>query len=86
MYYVYIIKWNTYYVWVTNNLERRFKEHRNKQSYFTKRIWDNIKMLGYFEFENKIDAMKLEKEIKRSWHIKRYLDRNLFIRVSSSAG
>ena len=67
-YYVYILtsKSCILYVGVTNNLERRIFEHRQKVvPGFTKKY--NINRLMYFEvFENIRDAIAREKQIK-SW-------------------
>lgn len=68
-YYVYILtnKTKTLYIGVTNNLERRIYEHRNKlKDGFTKKY--NITKLVYFEVFNDIkDAIKREKQLK-NWH------------------
>lgn len=66
-YYVYIItnKHNTvFYTWVTNNLERRMYEHKNKLiDGFTKKY--NIGKLIYYEECSDIkSAIEREKEIK----------------------
>jgi putative endonuclease len=66
-YYIYIIsnKYNSvFYVWVTNNLERRLYEHQNKIiDWFTRKY--NINKLVYYEdcWDIK-DAIIREKEIK----------------------
>lgn len=66
-YYLYIIsnKYNSvFYVWVTNNLERRLYEHQNKIiDWFTKKY--NMNKLVYYEdcWDIK-DAIIREKEIK----------------------
>jgi putative endonuclease len=66
-YYVYIMtnRYDTvFYTWVTNNLERRVYEHKNKLiDGFTKRY--NINKLIYYEDCGDIkDAIIREKEIK----------------------
>ncbi len=86
MYYVYIIKWSKYYVWYTNNIDRRYKEHKRWNNYFTKRIGENVELLWYFEYNTKEEAIKQEIKIKKSWHIVRYINHEKFIWVSSSAG
>jgi putative endonuclease len=66
-YYFYILankrNW-TLYVWVTNNLERRIFEHKNKIiKWFTSKY--NIDNLVYFEETNNItSAIEREKQIK----------------------
>jgi putative endonuclease len=67
-YYVYLItNWNNkvLYTGVTNNLERRIYQHRNKLiKGFTEKY--NVSKLVYFEQSNDINsAIMREKEIKR---------------------
>ena len=67
MYYVYILSnWNNQviYTGVTNNLERRVYEHRNKMvDGFTKQY--NIDKLVYFEQTTDVKAaLEREKQIK----------------------
>ena len=67
-YYVYLItNWNNkvLYIGVTNNLERRLYEHKNKLiKGFTEKY--NISKLVYFEQTSDIySAITREKEIKR---------------------
>jgi putative endonuclease len=68
-YYVYIITntKKTLYIGVTNNLERRIYEHKNKLiDGFSKKY--NLNKLVYFETCSEIkDAIKREKQIK-NWH------------------
>ena len=75
-YYVYIMaskRNGTLYTGVTNNLERRVYEHKNKLiKGFTKKY--NINMLVYFEETNDInDALEFEKRIK-GWLRKKKID------------
>jgi putative endonuclease len=73
-YYVYILstKFNKlFYIWVTNNLQRRFYEHKNKLvDWFTKKY--NIDKLVYYEecWDIK-DAIKREKQLKWQTRIKK---------------
>jgi len=55
------------YIGVTNNLERRMYEHRNKMiDGFTKRY--NLTKLGYFEETSDVrSAIQREKQLK-NWH------------------
>jgi putative endonuclease len=67
-YYIYLItNWNNkvMYVGVTNNLEKRIYEHKNKLvKGFTEKY--NINKLVYFEeTEDVISAIEREKEIKK---------------------
>jgi len=66
-YYVYILTnqaTNTFYCGVTNDIERRIYEHKNKLvEGFTKKY--NLTKLVYVEeFENIVDAIESEKRIK----------------------
>lgn len=62
----------TFYVGVTNNLERRVRQHKNNESDFTSRY--NLYCLVYFEIISDIGtAIKREKQLKnwrREWKIK----------------
>ena len=74
MYYVYILstKFNKlFYIWVTNNLERRLYEHKNKLvDWFTKKY--NIDKLIYYEECKDIkDAIAREKQLKWRTRIKK---------------
>ena len=62
---------NVLYVGVTNNLERRIFEHKNKLiSGFTERY--NLNKLVWFEqFPNVVDAISAEKKIKGLLRIKK---------------
>ena len=74
-YYVYVLsrkKNGTLYIGVTNDLERRMFEHKNKLvSGFTAKY--NVNKLMYFEdFQYVNDALKREKQLKnwnRQWKI-----------------
>ena len=66
MYYVYVLKSeliNTYYVGLTNNIERRLKQHEQGQSPSTK--WRLPLQLIHVEIcETRIEARKKEKYFK----------------------
>lgn len=67
MYYVYILSNSTnsvIYIGVTNNLQRRIKEHKSEQiEGFTKKY--HIHKLVYFEEYSEVnDAIKREKQLK----------------------
>ena len=67
-YYIYILSnWNNkvVYVGMTNNLERRLYEHKNKLiEGFTKKY--NLTKLVYFEYTSDVNsAIMREKEIKK---------------------
>ena len=61
----------TYYVGMTNNLERRVREHKNNKSNFTSRY--NLHCLLYYEVVKDINtAIKRENQLKnwrRTWKI-----------------
>ena len=81
-YFVYVLtnKSNkVFYIGVTNNLERRMYEHKNKLiDGFTKKY--NLTKLIYFEATNDVNsALKREKQLKnwhRDWKIKMINDLN----------
>jgi len=74
-YYVYILtnKSRTLYTGITNDLNRRLYEHKNKLiEGFTRKY--NISILVYFElFNNPDDAIRREKQIK-GWLRKKKID------------
>jgi putative endonuclease len=72
--------WNIYlllcdgviiYTGMTNNLKRRFSQHKNKHSVYTSRF-SELKLIYSENFETKIEAVNREKEIKK-WSKKRKL-------------
>ncbi len=82
-YYIYILtNWNdkVMYIGMTNNLERRVYEHKNKLiKGFTKKY--NVNKLVYFEQTNDINAaLEREKEIKK-W--RREKKNNLVMSINS---
>jgi putative endonuclease len=66
-YYVYVLtNWNhrVIYIGVTNDLERRVFEHKNKVKGFTEQY--NVNKLVYFEESGDVNAaLAREKEIKK---------------------
>lgn len=71
-YYLYILtnrKNGTLYIGVSNNLERRMFEHKNKLiEGFTKKYGlDKLVYLETYQYVN--DAIKREKNMKRQWKI-----------------
>jgi len=81
-YFVYIItnkKGGVLYIGVTNNLERRLFEHKNKvNDGFSKKY--NLSRLVYFETFNDInEAIRREKNLKkwkRQWKINLIIEQN----------
>lgn len=65
MWYLYLLFCDkkTFYVGITDNLERRLKEHKNKESFFTKKFF-NIEMVYCEEYKSKIEVAKREQQIK----------------------
>jgi predicted GIY-YIG superfamily endonuclease len=63
---VYMLSWKKHYIWSTNNLVRRYKEHL-KWEYSSKRIGE-WQLLGYIPCETLKEARKIEKQIKKSGH------------------
>lgn len=66
--YVYILKCSdgTFYTGVTNNLNRRFKEHESalhENSYSARRL--PLELVYYTEFYGPLTAIKKEKQIKK---------------------
>jgi len=76
VYILYSEKRKRYYVGQTNNLEERFKRHNNGFVPSTKSglPWELVLTLSV---ENRAEAMKLEKRIKKRG-IKRFLDDSQF--------
>ena len=68
MHYVYILKGSRYYIWYTSNLEKRLQKHIDWRCQTTIRI-KPYELIWFFEKSNKDDAIKLEKIIKKNWHI-----------------
>ncbi|MFA6423650.1 MAG: GIY-YIG nuclease family protein [Patescibacteria group bacterium] len=65
-YYVYILqsqKDNSLYKGITNNLERRIREHNNKQNRSTKNKVP-YELIYYETFSNRLDARNREKYFK----------------------
>jgi putative endonuclease len=53
----------TFYIGLTNDVKRRLQEHRNKESFFTKKFSD-IEFVYCEKYNNKTDAVKREKQLK----------------------
>ena len=65
MWYVYILNCNkkTFYVGITNDLKSRLVEHKNKQSFFTKKFSD-IDLVYTEKFNTKTESAKRERQLK----------------------
>jgi len=59
MWYIYILNCDqkTFYVGITNNLDVRLFEHRNKESFFTKKF-SELALVYSEQFNSKIEAAK----------------------------
>lgn len=80
MYYVYVLKGDKmHYIGYTDNLEKRIERHKNWETITTRKM-SNIKLLWYFKKETKTEAIKLEKMIKRNWHIDHRINHETFIK------
>lgn len=53
----------TFYVGITPNLVSRFREHKAKLSFFTKKFSD-LRIVYCEKYQNKFDAAKREKQLK----------------------
>ncbi|MFH1652993.1 MAG: GIY-YIG nuclease family protein [Pseudomonadota bacterium] len=56
---------NSYYIGYTTNLEQRIKEHNQGSGGHNTRIKRPVKLLHHEKFENKMDALKRESQLKR---------------------
>ncbi|MEG1287286.1 GIY-YIG nuclease family protein [Clostridium sp.] len=67
MNYVYILKCsdNSLYTGWTNNIEKRFKVHSQGKGAKYTRARLPVELIYFEKFDNKIDAMKREYEIKK---------------------
>jgi len=63
--YVYILLCDekTFYVGITHNVEKRLSEHRNKESFFTKKF-SKIEVIYCERYDTKYQAAKREKQLK----------------------
>lgn len=77
MYYVYVlrgIKSNRWYTGCTDDLRKRFKEHNEGKSYYTRR--DTYELIYYEACLDKKDAFMREKYLKTGMG-KRYINNKL---------
>ena len=68
-YFVYILRTssNTLYIGQTNNLEKRFKEHKAKSNRTSKyvRYFDSVKLVYSESYQTRKEAMQREIELKK---------------------
>jgi len=57
----------TFYVGITDNLERRLRQHRNKESFFTKKFYE-LELVYTEKFNKRVEAERREKQIK-GWSV-----------------
>ncbi len=69
-YYTYILltEHNTYYCGYTDNVEKRFKAHLSGKGAKYTKANRPVKIVWQKEFDNKIDAQKEERRIKKLTH------------------
>jgi len=69
MYTVYILRTskNTLYTGISNNLEKRLKEHREKGKRSAKymKVFDSFKLVYTENYQTRSEALKKEAEIKK---------------------
>jgi putative endonuclease len=67
MHYIYIVECRdkTLYTGYTNNLDKRIKAHNDKKGAKYTRGRTPVTLKYYEEFDNKVDAMKREAQIKK---------------------
>ncbi len=74
-YYVYIVANNrntTFYIGVTNNIQRRMYEHKNKLIKGFTEKYNIVKLIYYEEYQYINDALAREKQLKewkRNWKL-----------------
>jgi len=75
MYYVYLIQCNdgSIYTGITNDLERRFGEHKNKKGGNYTQSHTVKKIMYTEEYQTRSEALKREAKIK-SWRREKKLD------------
>ena len=73
MHYIYIVECSdgSLYTGYTNDLEKRIKTHNDKKGAKYTRGRTPVALKYYEEFDNKIDAMKREAQIKKMCKIKK---------------
>ena len=69
MWFLYILfcDQKTFYVGITDNIKRRLKQHRNKESFYTKKFSD-LRLIYTERFTKRSEAENREKQIKK-WSV-----------------
>ena len=70
--YILLCDQKTFYVGITTDLKSRIGEHKNKESFFTKKF-SNIELVYSEEHDNKFKAATREKQLKGWGHNKKQL-------------
>ena len=65
--YIFLCDQKTFYVGMTDNLERRFFEHKNKKSFFTKKFSELT--LAYTEICNTRKEAELREQQIKKWSV-----------------
>ncbi|HNZ82578.1 MAG TPA: GIY-YIG nuclease family protein [Sedimentibacter sp.] len=75
MHYIYILECRdkTLYTGYTNDLDKRIKTHNEKKGAKYTRGRTPVVLKYYEEFDNKIDAMKRESQIKKLRRVKKLM-------------
>lgn len=65
MWFVYLLLCDekTFYLGITNDLIKRFKQHNNKESFFTKKF-SQIRLVYCERYNTEQEAVKREKQLK----------------------
>lgn len=81
MYYTYILltENNTFYCGYTDDVEKRFQKHLSGKGAKYTRANKPLKIVYKKEFENKTDAMKEERRIKKLSHSEKMVLTNYFV-------
>lgn len=81
MYYTYILltENNTFYCGYTDDVEKRFQKHLSGKGAKYTRANKPLKIVYQKEFENKSDAMKEERRIKKLSHSEKMVLTNCFV-------
>ena len=69
---VYVLQGTRHYIGSTIDLDRRLVEHRSGHTHTTRRI-GNWQLVGFFPCKSIAEARALEKKIKQSKNISRWL-------------
>jgi putative endonuclease len=77
--YIILCDQKTFYVGITGDLEKRLAEHRNKESFFTKKFYD-LQLVYSESFTNKTQAAQRERQLKGWSHVKKekLINKSLF--------